>query len=166
MRRLLAIIDGFNASIGKMTSIIMIPTLFCIYYEIVSRYVFGRPTLWASELMVYFCAILYIMGAAWTLQVNRHVKIDLLYTRVSTRGQRILDIITFPFFTLYMTLMLWVGFRFATESLAIRETSGTPWDPPIYPIKFIFVAGVVMLLMQGLAKLVRDAHFLLTGKEL
>jgi len=166
MRRVMAVIDGFNASLGKITSFIMIPTLLCIYYEIISRYVFGKPTLWASELMIYFCAILYILGAAWTLQVGRHVKIDMLYARISLRGQRILDIFTFPFFTIYMALLIWVGFRFAMESIAIRETSGTPWDPPIYPIKTIFVVGALMLLIQGVAKLVRDVHFVATGKEL
>lgn len=166
MRQWLAIIDGFNASLGKITAFVMVPTLLCIYYEIVSRYVFGKPTLWASELMIYFCAILYILGAAWTLQVGRHVKIDMVYAKLSLRGQRVLDVLTFPFFTVYMVLLIWVGFQFAMESIAIRETSGTPWDPPIYPIKTIFVVGALMLLMQGLAKLVRDVHFLATGKEL
>jgi TRAP-type mannitol/chloroaromatic compound transport system permease small subunit len=166
MRRLLTIIDWFNARLGKLTAFVMIPTLLCIYYEIISRYVFGKPTLWASELMIYFCAILYILGAAWTLQVGRHVKIDMLYSKVSPAGQRVLDIITFPFFTLYMALLMWVGFRFATDSIAIRETSGTPWDPPIYPIKTIFVVGVLLLLAQGAAKLVRDVNFLKTGKDL
>ena len=166
MKQLLSIIDGFNAKVGKITSFVMIPTLLCIYYEVVSRYVFGKPTLWASELMIYFCAILYILGAAWTLQVSRHVKIDMLYSKVSARGQRVLDIFTFPFFTLYMGLLLWVGFQFAVQSMSIGETSGTPWDPPIYPIKILFSIGVLMLLMQGVAKLVRDIHFLATGKEL
>ncbi|MBN2034819.1 MAG: TRAP transporter small permease subunit [Deltaproteobacteria bacterium] len=166
MKQLLSIIDGFNAKLGKITSFVMIPTLLCIYYEVVSRYVFGKPTLWASELMIYFCAILYILGAAWTLQVGRHVKIDMLYSKVSPRGQRVLDIFTFPFFTLYMGLLLWVGFEFAMQSMLIGETSGTPWDPPIYPIKILFFIGVLMLLMQGLAKLIRDVHFLATGKEL
>ena len=163
MKQLLSIIDGFNAKLGKIISFVMLPTLFCIGYEIVLRYVFGKPTLWASELMIYFCAILYILGAAWTLQVGRHVKVDMLYSKVSLRGQRVLDILTFPFFALYMGSMLWVGYQFAVESMSIGETSGTPWDPPIYPIKVIFVVGVLMLLMQGVAKLVRDVHFLVTG---
>jgi len=166
MRQFLALIDGVNARLGKITSFVMIPTLFCIFYEVISRYVFGKPTLWASELMIYFCAILYIMGAAWTLQVGRHVKIDLLYSRVSARGQRVLDIVTFPFFTLYMGLLLWVGFEFAVQSISIHETSGTPWDPPIYPIKIFFAIGAFMLLLQGVAKLIRDIQFLATGKEL
>ncbi len=166
MKLFLTLIDGFNAKVGKITAFIMIPTLICICFEIISRYVFVLPTVWASELMIYFCAILYILGAAWTLQVGRHVKIDMVWGKASPRGRRMLDIITFPFFALYMTLLIWVGFEFAMESISLKETSGTPWDPPIYPIKTIFVVGTVMLLMQGVAKLIRDIHFVLTGKEI
>ncbi len=166
MKSFLALIETFNAKVGQLTAFIILPTVFCIFYEIIARYVFSKPTMWASELMIYFCAILYVLGAAWTMQVGRHVKIDMVYGRLSARGQRILDLFTFPFFTLYLVMMLWVGFQFAAESIAIRETSGTPWDPPIYPIKSIFVIGCVMLLLQGSAKFIRDIYFVKNGKDL
>jgi TRAP-type mannitol/chloroaromatic compound transport system permease small subunit len=166
MRKFLTIIDFINANIAKGVSFILLPALFCIYYEIIARYFFARPTLWASELTIYFCAILYILGAAWTLRVGRHVKIDMLYTKVSIRWRNILDILTFPLFALYIVSMVWVGYKFALDSIAIQETSGTPWDPPIYPIKVIFVVGTVMLLLQGTGKLLRDFYSLFTGKEL
>jgi len=166
MKSFLAMFETFNARVGQLTAFIILPTVFCIFYEIIARYVFTKPTIWASELMIYFCAILYVLGAAWTMQVGRHVKIDMVYGRLSARGQRILDLITFPFFTLYLVMLLWVGFQFAAESIAIRETSGTPWDPPIYPIKSIFVIGCVMLLLQGSAKFIRDIYFVKNGKDL
>lgn len=166
MKRFLIIVDFINIKIAKAVSFILLPALFCIYYEIISRYFFSKPTLWASELTIYFCAILYIIGAAWTLRVGRHVKIDMIYAKLSKRGQNILDIITFPFFCLYIASMTWVGYKFALESILIQESSGTPWDPPIYPIKIIFVIGTAMLLAQGMAKFLRDLYSLFTGKEL
>jgi len=166
MRKFIAIIDGFNAKIGKIICFILLFTLFCVGYEVVSRYAFVKPTIWANELIIYSCALLYILGAAWTMQVGRHVKVDLLYKGMSPRGQRLLDIITFPFFALYMVLLIWVGFRFALESITIQETSGTPWNPPIYPIKITFVFGALMLILQGLAKFFRDIYFVFTGEEL
>jgi TRAP-type mannitol/chloroaromatic compound transport system permease small subunit len=90
----------------------------------------------------------------------------MVYAKLSKRGQNILDIITFPFFILYIASMTWVGYKFALESILIRESSGTPWDPPIYPIKIIFVIGTAMLLAQGIAKFLRDLYSLFTGKEL
>lgn len=166
MKSVLRLIDAFNAKVGQITAFTLFPTLFCIFYEIIARYVFAKPTIWASELMIYLCAILYVLGSAWTLQVGRHVKIDMIYAKLSPRGQRLLDLLTFPFFTLYMVMLLWVGCLFALQSIALRESSGTPWDPPIYPIKTIFVIGCLMLLIQGAAKFVRDIYFLLHGREL
>jgi TRAP-type mannitol/chloroaromatic compound transport system permease small subunit len=166
MKSFLALIDTFNARVGQITAFVLIPTVFCVFYEIIARFVFNSPTLWASELTIYLCAILYILGAAWTMQVDRHVKIDMLYSRFSPRGRRILDLVTFTFFTFYLVMLLWVGFRFAADSIGLRETSGTPWDPPIYPIKSIFVIGCVMLLLQGAAKFIRDLYFVKNGKEL
>lgn len=166
MKFFLTVIDTFNARVGQVIALILLPTLFCILYEIIARYVFAKPTMWASELMIYFCAVFYVLGAAWTLQVGRHVKIDMVYSRLSPRGQRILDLITFPFFTLYLVMLLWVGFRFALDSIAIRESSGTPWNPPIYPMKSIFVIGCAMLLLQGAAKFIRDIYYVKSGKVL
>lgn len=166
MKFFLTVIDTFNARVGQVIALILLPTLFCILYEIIARYVFAKPTMWASELMIYFCAVLYVLGAAWTLQVGRHVKIDMVYSRLSPRGQRVLDLITFPFFTLYLVMLLWVGFRFALDSIAIRESSGTPWNPPIYPMKSIFVIGCAMLMLQGAAKFIRDIYYVRSGKVL
>jgi TRAP-type mannitol/chloroaromatic compound transport system permease small subunit len=165
MKKFLMIIDFINTNIAKCISFILLPALFCIYYEVIARYFFVKPTLWASELTIYFCAMLYVLGSAWTLSVSRHVKIDIVYDKLSLRGKSFLDVITFPFFVLYITAMIWVGYKFALESILIRETSGTPWDPPIYPIKVIFLIGTVMLLLQGIGKFIRDLHSLLTGKN-
>ncbi len=166
MRTIVRWIDTFNTLAGRFISFIMLPIMVIICFEVAMRYIFHRPTIWASEAMTYGCALLYVIGAAWTLLENRHVKIDFLYEKFSPRKKRILDCVTFPFFALYIGLLLWVGTKFAMESLNIRETSGTPWDPPVYPIKIAFVVGVVMLGMQGTSKFIKDLYFAINGKEL
>ena len=165
LRTAVRMIDGFNRAVGKAVSYLMILVVLIVLYEVSMRYLFQRPTVWASEAMVFTCGIVYVLGAAWTLQNNRHVKIDMVWEKLSPRMRRIVDSCTFCFFALYMLLMLWEGSRFALESLQITETTGTPWDPPVYPIKIAFVAGLFMLFLQGVSKLVKDIHFILTGDE-
>jgi len=145
--------------------IIMLVVGICAY-EVTMRYVFNRPTIWGSEAMVYGCAFMYALGASWTLQAGRHVKIDALYTHLTPRWQKILDCLTYPFFIFYLGTMAWVGSKFAAESLSLLETSGTPWNPPVYPIKILFVVSVVLLMFQGSAKFLRDLYFVVNGKEL
>lgn len=166
LKTLVSGIDKISSWIGKTSSYLMLLVTPIICYEVAMRYVFHRPTLWASEAIVYLCGFVYVLGAAWTLQENRHVKIDLIYEKLSPRGKRIMDIFSFFFFALYMGMMLWVGTRFAIESFDVLETSGTPWDPPVYPVKIAFVIGVLLLILQGSAKLIRDIYFIIKGQEI
>lgn len=166
MRRLLSIIDKISIWTGKGISFMMLFVVAIVCHEVIFRYFFHRPTVWASEAIVYFCGFVYVLGAAWTMAENRHVKIDTIFEKLPPRGQRILNCVTFIFFALYMVMMIWVGSQFAWNSLKIHETSGTPWNPPVYPVKIAFVVGVAMLLLQGIAKFIRDIYFIITGKEL
>jgi len=166
LKKMVNVIDGFNRFTGKAVSYIMILVVLIVTFEVSMRYIFRRPTVWASEAMVFSCGILYVLGAAWTMLENRHVKIDMLWGKIPPRKRRLLDAVTFFFFAFYMILMIWQGGIFAWESLLLAETTGTPWDPPVYPIKIVFLIGLVMLFMQGVSKLAKDLYFVVTGKEL
>lgn len=165
MFQVLRVIDSISTWIGKVISFIMLPVMAVVCYEVIMRYAFHKPTVWASESMIYGCAILYCLGAAWTMVRDRHVRIDMLYERFSTRTRAIMDSITGVFFFLYLGMMLWTGSKYAWESIRIQETSGTPWNPPLYPIKIIFVIGVSLLILQGLAFFIRNIFTAVTGKQ-
>ena len=166
MKFFVTIIERISEWSGKLISYLLIPILGIAFYEVVMRYVFHRPTRWATESIIFGCAFIYVIGAAWTMLSNRHVKIDLVYERVPHRGKRLLDFITFFFFALYIGFMLWVGAKYAWESFQLSETTGSNWSPPVYPVKIAFVVGVFLLLLQGIAKALRDIYFAITGKEL
>ena len=91
------------------------------------------------------------------------MRIDLLYARLSPRGKAILDCITYFFFLLYIGVMLMATLRYAMESVALRETTMSPWDPPIYPIKVAMAAALALLLLQGTAKFLRDLNRAVKG---
>ena len=164
MKRFLTIIDRIVVLSGKTCSVLTLLVALAIVYEIVLRYLFNRPTPWVSESSAFGCAVVYVIGGAWTSHAGRHVRIELLYGRFSARGQAIADLIGFVFFALYMGMMLWASVRYAWESVELRETAGTLWDPPVYPIKIALVLGIVLLLMQGVAKFIRDLNLVLRSK--
>ena len=97
---------------------------------------------------------------------KRHVKIEFVYEKMTIRQRAVIDVVTFLFFALYMSLMLWATTTYAWDSIQLTENSGSPWNPPIYPIKTALVIGVFLVFLQGIDKLIRDIHFLITGKEL
>ena len=166
MRRFVTIIDAISAWVGKILSFLMVPCVVVVIWEISMRYIFHLPTLWASETILFLTAYVTVLGAAWTLLEKRHVKIDLIWEKFSPRGRAIADAITFLFFALYMVMMIWASYKFASQSIGMREGSGTPWNPPVYHMKAAFTISLVLLLLQGISKFVRNLYFVFKGKEL
>jgi len=166
MKRFLSLIDGLSIAVGKAGSWLILAVVLIIIYEIVMRYILHIPTLWASESMVFGCGISYVLGAAWALQDNRHVKIDLVYGMLSPRSRAIIDSITYIFFVLYLGVFIWAAGKYTWQSIMVRETTSSAWDPPVYPIKIALVIGTALLLLQGTAKFIRDLYFAVKGEEL
>ncbi|MCF8108176.1 MAG: TRAP transporter small permease subunit [Desulfohalobiaceae bacterium] len=166
MKKLLAVIDTLSIWTGKAISWVILLVVCIIIYEILMRYVFHLPTVWVSESMVVGSGLTYVLGAAWTLQERRHVKIDLIYAHLTHRQRAVIDCITFVFFALYLGIFFWAATEYARRSVMVLETSGSAWDPPVYPIKIALAAGVGLLLLQGTAKFIRDLYFAIKGKEL
>ena len=77
-----------------------------------------------------------------------------------------MDCLAFLPFSLYILVMLWATWVYTAESIKVRETTMTPWDPPIYPMKIAMTTAFILLYAQGTAKLIRDIHFAWTGKAL
>ncbi|MCL0065390.1 TRAP transporter small permease subunit [Dehalococcoidia bacterium] len=166
MNRFLSIIDNISQWTGKGISVLLILTVLVIGHEVVMRRGFGAPTLWGFETMVYLCGILYVIGGAYTLYRRKHVIKEIIYGRFSPRGKAIADIITFPFFVLFLGMLLWAGWVRFWGAWTIRETAGTLWDPPLYPILATIPLGALLLLLQGLADFIRNLHHAFTGREI
>ncbi len=166
MKKILSVIDGLSINVGKAGSWLILAVVVFIIYEIVMRYIFHLPTLWVSESMVFGCGVSYVLGAAWALHDNRHVKIDLIYDRLTPRQRAVIDSVTYLFFALYLGVFLWAACRYTWQSIMVRETTSSAWDPPVYPIKIALVVGTGLILLQGTAKFIRDLHFAIRGKEL
>jgi TRAP-type mannitol/chloroaromatic compound transport system permease small subunit len=164
MRALLRAINFTSEWSGKIFSYLWVATVLVISYETVLRYVFDAPTIWGHETMIFLCAIVYMMGGAYTLYHRKHIAIDLLYNRFSPRGRAILDLITFPYFCLFIGVLLWAGVDRAWDAVIIRETSGSPWNPPIYPILLMIPLGAFLLLLQGFAKFIGDLVMVIARK--
>ena len=127
-----------------------------VIYEITLRSVVGRSTTWSNEAVIYLSAMTYLLAGGYALQHRAHVRIDLLHSILSPRNQARLDLITFVLFLLYTGTLIFVGGNMAWDSLLQHETTGSPWNPPIWPVKFTVMFAGILLLLQGIANLVRQ----------
>jgi len=165
LRQILRTIDLVNAWIAKTVAWVVVIIIATTIYEIVMRYVFNAPTNWVFEFNYLIHGPYFLLLGAYTFAINGHVNVDIVYARLSKRTRAVVDLFTMPLFFFFTLMMLIYGGRFAMNSLSFRETLSSAWAPPIYPIKFAIPVAAFLLLLQGLAKYIRDIHLAFTGKE-
>lgn len=155
MKGLLQAVDVINDRVGNIISYFNILIVGIVCWEIIARYVFNAPTMWASEGMVMLSGLMYVLASGYAQLYKRHVRIDLLYSRLGIRGQAVCDVLGYLFFCLFMYALIWHGFIFALDSIKLRETTGTPWNPIVYPSKTAIPIGAALLWVQMTADLIR-----------
>ena len=166
MKRILTLVDGISTWSGKAVSTLGLFVAVVIAYEILMRTFFSRPTVWASESTVFACGLIYLLGGAWALQEDKHVRIDMLYNKLSPKRQALVDCFTYLFFSLYILVMLKATWIYMAESVQLRESTTSAWDPPIYPMKIAMTLSLILLFLQGTARMIRNVYFLMKGKPL
>ena len=156
-------IGGIDFSVTKhvfmlwlVATIVFVVVTFAVIYEVVARGVFQRATLWANEVTIYLSAMAYLIAGGYALLHRRHVRIDVVYHLFPPRIRARIDVATFAFFLLYAGTLVWIGGQMAWTSFLQRETTGSPWDPPIWPVKMAIALAGVLLLLQGIANLLRE----------
>lgn len=160
-------IDKISESVGKLAGIFIPIMVILQFSEVVLRYVLGKPTAWSWEIAAYMFGANFILAGAWTLKEERHVRTDVLFSKLSPKARAIFDIITFStVFIIFSVIMAWKTTSHALFSIALREESYTMNAIPIYPLKIVVAISFILLLLQGLAKIARDIIFLKEGERI
>ena len=156
MNKFLRFIDSLSIWTGKLVSVFVGLTILIITYEVVARYVFNAPTVWANEAATFLCGIFAVMGGAYTLCLNGHVNVDVIHMKLSPKTRTIVDLLTFPLFLIYFGTLVWLGYDLFWDSVTTLERSGTSWSPPIYPLKLFIPLSALILLLQGFVKFIQN----------
>ena len=159
--RVLKYIDNLSRATGVFACALILIVLGVILYEVLMRYVFSTSQIWAYETSQFAFGTLIVIGGAYTLLHQAHVRMDIFYSRMSPRGRAIMDIITFVFFLTFVGLLLWKGWTVGWRSFNFGERSESAWAPPTWPVKLMIPVGAFLVLLQGLAFLARDILYLM-----
>ncbi|MFC3674536.1 TRAP transporter small permease subunit [Ferrovibrio xuzhouensis] len=157
-------IEWINSRAGEFVAYWSVIAVFFYYYEVIARYVFNSPTNWVHESMFLMFGMQYMISGAYAYREDQHVRVDVLYTKFSTRGKAIADIISSVFFFLFTMTLLWTGWRFASDAIQVGEHSFTEWGIQYWPVKLMIPVGAALIALQGLSKLIKDI-LIVTGKE-
>lgn len=148
--------DTINEWVGKVVGFLIIPITTITVLEVMLRYIFNRPTIWAWDMNLMLMGAFTILPAGYVLLKGGHVAIDLYVVRLSPRRRAMVDLFTSGLFFISIGLLLWQSGIAAFESVQRKEIINSVWGPPLYPLKILWPIGALVLLLQGVAKFIRD----------
>lgn len=166
LMRLVQNIDKVALWSGSLVSWLILPMVLALVYEVVARYFFNAPTIWAYDVTFITYGTFFMLGAAYTLQRNGHIRTDSFYAYWPKERQGMVDTICYlVFFFPPLLIFLFVTWDYSLVSYMRGERSVTsPWLPPIWPLKAVLPASCVLLMIQGVAELLRSVHAWRTGE--
>jgi TRAP-type mannitol/chloroaromatic compound transport system permease small subunit len=154
-------INAVNDWIAEKLAYLLFGFFLLILLQVILRYVFNAPTVWAGELAQMLFGAYAVLTGGYILRMGGHVNVDIIYSRLSEKSKAGIDIFTSILFFLFCVMLLIYGGSMAMDSVARLETSGSAWDPPVYPFRLTLPLAAFLLLVQGLAKLIVDICTLL-----
>jgi TRAP-type mannitol/chloroaromatic compound transport system permease small subunit len=169
--RVAAAIDRVTGAIGRAVSWLARVMVLIGAFNAIARYL-GRyvgvnlsSNAWI-ELQWYLFSMLFLLGAAWVLREDAHVRVDVLYGRLSVRGRSIINIAgTLMLLVPFSAFVLWVSSPVVRSSWAIREGSPDPGGLPRYPLKALIFVCFALLLLQAVSELIKEVHRFRTGAD-
>ncbi|WP_319563023.1 TRAP transporter small permease subunit [Marispirochaeta sp.] len=158
-------VDGISRTVGKLAMVIVLFLIGILLYESVSRTFFNKPNIWSIELSQFVMAAYYMLGGAYTLILDGHVRMDLLYHRWSPKKKAIMDIITFVVVLVYLGVLLHGSCKGTLYAIEYHQVSYSAWKPSLIPIKVIMTFGISLLFLQTTSELLKDIA-LVRGKDI
>jgi TRAP-type mannitol/chloroaromatic compound transport system permease small subunit len=159
-------IDGISTWVGKAFAWLMVVLMIVVCVEVFKRYILNAPTAWIFDAENMLYGTCFMLGGAYTLAQNAHVRGDFLYSSMRPRTQASLDLVLYiVFFLPGIAALIYSGWVFAVESWNINEHSNvTAGGPPVWQFKFMIPLAGVMVMLQGIAENIRCVVCLRTGE--
>ncbi len=159
-------IDAFTTKQGEYTSMLILPLLGVVIYEVIMRYGFNAPTTWGFEATAFLYGMHYMFGISYTDVKKGHVQVDIFSSLAPKKVQAALSALTtLVLFLPVMICMTVSASKFAISSVEGLERNSTSWAPIIYPFKIIMALCFAMLLLQGISNLIKDLQALFNNDK-
>ncbi len=166
MARAITWIDRFNYWVGHTVCWLTVPLFGAMVYEVIARYAFTAPTMWAYDISRMLYGALFMLGAGYALSRGVHIRADFLYRNWSVKTQGAVDAtlyVIFYFPGLIVFLMMATDFAYMSWVRGERGMD-TAWMPHMGPIKTALPVGIVLLLLQGVSELLKSLYAATRGR--
>ena len=149
-------IEALNRVVGRFVMYLIFAMMGVLLLSSASRTFFSVSFIWVVETAQFMLTAYYLLGGGYSMQLDSHVRMDLLYSRWSLRTRAIIDAITSGFLLFYLVVLLLGGLSSTQYALEYGQKNYSSWAPPLAPIKIIMVVGIVLMLLQVIATFFKD----------
>ena len=149
-------VEAVNRVVGRAAMYLIVAMVVVLLHSAVMRTGFNRPPLWTVEVAQFLLAAYYLLGGAYSMQLDAHVRMDLLYGRWSPRRRAFSDTITSVCIVTYLAVLLLGGVSSTSYALEYGQRAASSWRPPLAPIKIVMTLGILLMLLQAIAFFFRD----------
>lgn len=149
-------VDALNYRVGRFAMYLFFVMGAILLASTASRLVLGVPINWALEMSQFLLSAYYLLGGAYTLQLDQHVRMDLFYGRLSARRKAITDAVTILFVIFYLCVLFGGGLSSTNYAIVYGQKNYTAWAPPLWPIKVVMTAGIFLMLLQLISTFIKD----------
>jgi TRAP-type mannitol/chloroaromatic compound transport system permease small subunit len=157
--------DAISTWVGKAFAWLIVVLMLLVVAEVFKRYALNAPTAWVFDASNMLYGTLFMMGGAYTLAHDGHVRGDFLYGNMKPRTQASIDLALYVLFFLPgIAALTWSGWTYFQDSLSIHEQTFNADPLPVYPFKFMIPLAGAMVLMQGISEIIRCVVCIKTGE--
>jgi len=158
-------IDAVNKWAGLMACMLLLPLVGIVMMEVILRHFFKSPTIWAWDVNVQLAAVIAIAAGGYGLLNGSHVSVDVISSHLARKTRAWLDLATSVIFFFVMGSLTWVAISRAAYSIETRELYTSLFEPPLYPLRIVAAVSLFLMLIQGIAKFIRDLAVATSANE-
>ncbi|MBF0258388.1 MAG: TRAP transporter small permease subunit [Desulfamplus sp.] len=160
------IMDAFSEKTGTVVSWLSTMLVIAVFYDVIMRYVFRNGSIAIQELQWHIFSVIFLLGAAFTLKRDGHVRVDIIYTKMHRKTKAWVDFFgTLVFLIPFSIIIIYSTKMFIMGSWVVREISPDPGGLPFrYILKAMIPTGFVLLILQGISEAFKNL-LIITGHD-
>ncbi|WP_339949735.1 TRAP transporter small permease subunit [uncultured Albimonas sp.] len=155
--RLARAIDRLSAAAATVSGLALLAITLIACFEVGSRYLFNRPTIWAWDVNVQLMATMVMLGLAQVHRKDLNVRVDVLTGALPPRGQALLGLLFGALLIAVAAVVAWTCWEYFLRSWTRDEHASSLFAPPLWPVKFMLPLGAALLLLQAVVQFLRAA---------
>ncbi len=168
LKKIVKTIDTISEKSGQIGKWAAVALVVIGAYDTITRHFFNAPSDWAYDMLCMSGGALYLLGASYDHAHEAHTRVDIFFNMLKPRTRSLVNVIAaLLFFFPLIGMLLYMGINWAIKAVRVNEVMFTSfWYPPAYPYRILFVIGIFLLFIQGIANFAKDLYFLIRGEKI